>query len=144
MSAYYHAGQGVMRNEFVGILFAVGALLFAYQGYSRFEDCALNLAGVLALGIALELHCVDLSSNFARRIHHSMDIRISGPGAHRANGLLELAGGNALTGWPNNVARIHGSCDRCRAIRARRFTATAEEEHHSSRGPGLSDVNVRE
>jgi hypothetical protein len=25
------------------------------------------------------------------------------------------------------------------------FTApTAEEEHHSSRGPGLSDVNVRE
>jgi hypothetical protein len=53
MSAYYHAGQGVMRNEFVGILFAVGALLFAYQGYSRLEDYALNLAGVLALGIAL-------------------------------------------------------------------------------------------
>jgi hypothetical protein len=59
MSAYYHAGdplhpgQGVMRNEFVGILFAVGVLLFAYQGYSRFEDYALNLAGLLALGIAL-------------------------------------------------------------------------------------------
>ncbi len=59
MSAYYHAGdplhpgQGVMRNEFVGILFAVGVLLFAYQGYSRFEDYALNLAGVVALGIAL-------------------------------------------------------------------------------------------
>jgi hypothetical protein len=64
MSAYYHAsdflhpeqgppGEGVMRNEFVGILFAVGVLLFAYQGYSRLEDYALNLAGVLALGIAL-------------------------------------------------------------------------------------------
>jgi hypothetical protein len=59
MSAYYHAsdalhpGQGVMRNEFVGILFAIGALLFVYQGYSHLEDYALNLAGVLALGIAL-------------------------------------------------------------------------------------------
>jgi hypothetical protein len=63
MSAYYHAidslypdqgipGQGSMRNEFVGILFAVGALLFAYQGYSRLEDYALNLAGVLALETA--------------------------------------------------------------------------------------------
>ncbi len=55
MSAYYHAGdalhpgQGVMRNEFVGILFAVGTILFLYQGISRLEDYALNLAGVLAL-----------------------------------------------------------------------------------------------
>lgn len=64
MSAYYHVssflhpdqsppGQGVMRNEFVGILFAVGALLIAYEGYSRLEDYALNLAGALAFGIAL-------------------------------------------------------------------------------------------
>lgn len=63
MSAYYHVstpppdlgepGQGVMRNEFVGILFAVGVLLFAYQGYSRLEDIALNLAGILAFGVAL-------------------------------------------------------------------------------------------
>src|ERR1700681_637670 len=63
MSAYYHVseplhpdqgapGQGVMRDEFVGILFAVGAILFVYQGYSRLEDYALNLAGVLALGVA--------------------------------------------------------------------------------------------
>jgi len=54
MSAYYHAsdllypdqgppGQGVMSNEFVGILFAVGALLIAYQGYSWLEDYALNV-----------------------------------------------------------------------------------------------------
>jgi hypothetical protein len=64
MSAYYHVsdflrpdqgtpGQGVMRNEFVGILFAVGALLFAYQGYSWLEDYALNVAAVLAVGIAV-------------------------------------------------------------------------------------------
>jgi len=64
ISAYYHAsdflhpdegppGQGAMRNEFVGILFAMGALLFAYQGFSCLEDYALNLAGLLALGIAL-------------------------------------------------------------------------------------------
>jgi hypothetical protein len=61
MSEYYHAthpatavaGNGLMRNEFVGILFAVGALLFAYQGYSRLEDYALDIAGILAWGIAL-------------------------------------------------------------------------------------------
>ena len=64
MSAYYHAsdflhpdqgppGQGVMRNEFAGILFAVGALLIVYQGYSWLEDYALNVAGALAFGIAL-------------------------------------------------------------------------------------------
>lgn len=59
MSAYYHAGdalnpgQGVLRNEFVGILFAIGTILFLYQGITRLEDYALNIAGVLALGIAL-------------------------------------------------------------------------------------------
>lgn len=46
-------GQGVMRNTFVGILFAVGGLLFAYQGFTRLEDFALNLAGILAWGVAL-------------------------------------------------------------------------------------------
>jgi hypothetical protein len=63
MSAYYHAtlnalpdhpaGQGVMRDLFVGILFAVGISLFVYQGVTRLEDYALNLAGLFALGIAL-------------------------------------------------------------------------------------------
>lgn len=64
MSAYYHAsdslhplggapGQGIMRNCFVGVLFAVGALLYSYKGYSPFEDNALKIAGLLAVGIAV-------------------------------------------------------------------------------------------
>lgn len=57
MSAYYHApgpyGQGVMRNEFVGVLFAVSGLLLIYQGFSKLEDYALNLAGILVLGVAV-------------------------------------------------------------------------------------------
>jgi hypothetical protein len=64
ISAYYHlssaahqaadlSGQGLLRNEFVGLLFAVSAFLLAYQGYSKLEDYALNAAGVLALGVAL-------------------------------------------------------------------------------------------
>jgi hypothetical protein len=60
ISAYYHAsdpqgppGQGVMRNEFVGVLFGVSVLLLVYQGFTKLEDWALNLAGILAIGIAV-------------------------------------------------------------------------------------------
>ncbi|MCQ8180584.1 hypothetical protein NP603_05660 [Methylomonas sp. SURF-1] len=60
MSAYYHqnldpnlTGQGVMRDWFVGFLFAIGVLLIVYRGYHPFEDWALNIAGILAIGIAL-------------------------------------------------------------------------------------------
>jgi hypothetical protein len=70
MSAYYHyhvhlgsvsppipagdkPGQGPMRDVFVGALFALGALLVAYRGFSWLENWALNLAGVLAWGVAL-------------------------------------------------------------------------------------------
>lgn len=78
MSAYYHAnaisdrefssakreqrepqkalldpGRGVMRNWFVGALFAIGALLIVYKGYRPAEDIALNLAGVFAVLVAL-------------------------------------------------------------------------------------------
>ena len=38
MSAFYDADGGVMRNWFVGILWAVGAFLILYQGFSPLED----------------------------------------------------------------------------------------------------------
>lgn len=53
MSAYYHASDGAMRDVFVGFLFAVGACLVLYKGYTFLEDMALNLAGVLLTLVAL-------------------------------------------------------------------------------------------
>ncbi len=78
MSAYYHAtrecanpacasgqgdaacpagcaaeGEGPMRNWFVGNLFFIGAAMFLMKGFSRWEDWALNIAGVMALCVAL-------------------------------------------------------------------------------------------
>jgi hypothetical protein len=44
---------GTMRSWFVGLLFATGVLLYVNQGHSRKEDWALNIAGLLAVGIAL-------------------------------------------------------------------------------------------
>src|SRR5688572_3707669 len=55
MSAYYHAvldGKS-MRDWFVGILFAVGVFLYLYKSYSNNENFALNIAGIMALGIAI-------------------------------------------------------------------------------------------
>ena len=51
MSAYYHSV--VMRDVFVGALVATGACLYLYKGFSTKENVALNLAGALAVGIAL-------------------------------------------------------------------------------------------
>jgi hypothetical protein len=61
LSEYYHVfdparleyGKGVMRDAFVGLLFAQAALLYAYKGYTKLEDWALNLAAVMAVGIAI-------------------------------------------------------------------------------------------
>lgn len=50
MSAYYHSRVG---DVFVGVLFAIGAVLYLYKGFSRKENCALNLAGFFAVAIAL-------------------------------------------------------------------------------------------
>lgn len=51
LSAYYFSVR--MRDVFVGLLVAIGAFLFLYKGFSREENWALNLAGALAIGIAL-------------------------------------------------------------------------------------------
>lgn len=51
MSAYYWSPT--MRDPFVGILVAIGVFLYLYKGFSRAENWALNLAGALAVGVAL-------------------------------------------------------------------------------------------
>jgi hypothetical protein len=53
MSAYYYVGDGKLRDWFVGSLYAVGALLIIYRGYTQFENYALNLGGVFAVLVAL-------------------------------------------------------------------------------------------
>lgn len=53
MSAYYYVGNGVMRDEFVGVLFGVGAFLYLYKGYTKLENYALNLAGIFLACVAL-------------------------------------------------------------------------------------------
>lgn len=67
ISAYYHAfvptiqspglfeiaGNGVMRNWFVGILWAISVFLILYQGYGRRENTVLNIAGVLLIAVAM-------------------------------------------------------------------------------------------
>lgn len=46
-------GAGAMRNWFVGVLFGIGVFLYLYRGFSTTENYTLNIAGGLALGIAL-------------------------------------------------------------------------------------------
>jgi hypothetical protein len=50
MSEYYYTPE---RDFFVGILFALGAFLYLYKGFSRQENYTLNVAGALAILIAL-------------------------------------------------------------------------------------------
>ena len=52
MSAYYHASP-ITRDMFVGILFAVGLTLFFNKGFDLLEEWTINLAGVFAIGVAL-------------------------------------------------------------------------------------------
>lgn len=45
--------EGPMRNEFVGLLFAIGAVLYVNKGHTDKENILLNVAGAFAWGIAL-------------------------------------------------------------------------------------------
>ena len=47
------SGRGVMRNWFVGVLFAISVLLAVYKGFRPAENVALNFAGVFAVLVAL-------------------------------------------------------------------------------------------
>jgi hypothetical protein len=65
MSAYYYSPA--MRDTFVGVLVAIGVFLYLYRGFSRQENWALNLAGALAVGIAMRPttpRCDDASGLF--------------------------------------------------------------------------------
>jgi hypothetical protein len=53
MSAYYHSGDGAMRDIFVGFLFAIGFLLYLYKGFTTLENYALNCAGVCLVLVAI-------------------------------------------------------------------------------------------
>ncbi|MDQ3685486.1 MAG: hypothetical protein M3430_07770 [Acidobacteriota bacterium] len=57
ISQYYHTPSRLSsfttRDIFVGSLFAAGACLYLYKGFSTRENVALNLAGVFALFVAL-------------------------------------------------------------------------------------------
>ena len=50
---YVHPSEGVMRNWFVGLLFGVGIILILYRGFTRMENVALTVAGIMGLGVAL-------------------------------------------------------------------------------------------
>jgi hypothetical protein len=67
MSAYYHV-TNITRDIFVGILCAIGFFLYLYKGFSIRENLALNLAGILAIGVALfpmQWDCRDECSKFS-------------------------------------------------------------------------------
>jgi hypothetical protein len=54
LSAYYHAGDGSVRDLFVGLLFAVGAGLYLYKGYSNWENGLLNAAALFVVAVGLK------------------------------------------------------------------------------------------
>jgi cytochrome b561 len=56
ISAYYWAPDGAnapSRDWLVGSLFAIAAFLYLYKGFSTAENIALNLAAILAVGVAV-------------------------------------------------------------------------------------------
>ena len=53
MSAYYFAGDGLMRDWFVAFLCVIGVFLYLYKGFSNKENVALNIAGACAVGVAM-------------------------------------------------------------------------------------------
>jgi hypothetical protein len=52
LSDYYNADP-LLRDLFVGVLFAVGVFLILYKGFTWLEDWALTFAGIAAVAVAL-------------------------------------------------------------------------------------------
>src|SRR5262249_32377865 len=65
LSHYYAHGTEGTRDWFVGSLFAVGAILYFYKGFSIVENWALNVAGVFLTGVAwFPCKCGDPNARF--------------------------------------------------------------------------------
>ena len=62
MSEYYTEGGRLARDVFVGGLFAVGFLLWVYKGYGKGENVLLNIAGGMAILVALVPTCPDCAA----------------------------------------------------------------------------------
>ena len=120
MSAYYHSGNGVMRDAFVGIMFAVSFFLILYKGFTYFENWAFNLAGgflVLVALVPMEWGCGDACSRFSAhgtfsllfflciayvcifRAADTLDLMRDKAMAKRFRGIYRLIGG-AMIGAP--------------------------------------------
>ena len=65
ISAYYYT---VMRDVFVGSLWAIGIFLMAYKGPEKKDDLAGNLACIFAIGIALFPAAPDVSASLPQKI----------------------------------------------------------------------------
>jgi hypothetical protein len=64
ISDYYFWGEGLMRDWFVGLLFAVAGFLYLYKGFSTLENVLLNVGGVFLAAVALiPCACEDSNGN---------------------------------------------------------------------------------
>jgi hypothetical protein len=65
LSHYYANGFEGTRDWFVGSLFAVGAILYLYKGFSIVENWALNIAAVFLTAVAwFPCKCGDPNARF--------------------------------------------------------------------------------
>jgi hypothetical protein len=72
LSAFYGADGGAIRNWFVGILWAVGALLILYKGFSVAENWLLNFAGSFVVLTAMTPCNCSISETGAKNMAHTL------------------------------------------------------------------------
>jgi hypothetical protein len=70
VSAYYYSP--VMRNTFVGALISIGVFLYLYKGFSSRENWALNIAGIVAVTIAMVPTLAENESSNVRGTLHTI------------------------------------------------------------------------
>lgn len=110
-SDYYHTG---MRNIFVGVIFAIGAFLFLYKGFSGLENHVLDAAGFLALCVAmLPARLPGAPHTLASRLHTAAAILfflcIAYVAVFRASDTLPLVGDAAAAAWYDGLYRLYGA-----------------------------------